>query len=174
MNLIERYMQHGRDWEGDDPRGWFVTEKLEGCRCYWDGANAWSKSGQRITLPARIWQTLPASPLDGEIYAGRGRFEIARQAVQYGRWRDDVQFIAFDKQDAPGNIVERLRAARAVWPHVVTARPCSSYSELMDELRSVQADGGEGLMIYSPQQINYAPGRTGLIRKVKLVLPLLG
>lgn len=174
MNLVAGYMQHGWDWEGDNPSDWFVTEKLNGCRCYWDGANGWSKSGQRIELPPRIRCALPRSPLDGEIHAGRGGFEIARAAVQYNRWDAAVQFTAFDKQDAPGDIVERLRAARAVWPHVVSVHRCTSYSELMDELRAVQADDGEGLMIYSPEQINYTPGRTGLIRKVKLVLPLLG
>lgn len=173
MNLIERHMQHGRDWEGDNPAGWFVTEKLDGVRCYWDGANAWSKSGERITLPDRIRRVLPVTPLDGEIYAGRGRFETARSAVQYNQWVDDVEFVAFDKQDAPGHLLERLQAAQSVWPFCVTAKVCRSYAELMDQLRAVQADGGEGLMIHSPLQIKYTPGRTGLIRKVKLVLPLL-
>lgn len=173
MTLIERYMQHGRDWDGENPAGWFVTEKLNGCRCFWDGANAWSKSGERIPLPARIHRELPGTSLDGEIYAGRGGFESARAAVQYNQWVKDVQFVAFDKPDAPGNLMERLRSAQSVWPHCVTTKVCQSYAELMDDLRAVQADGGEGLMIHAPQQINYTPGRTGLIRKVKLVLPLL-
>jgi len=173
MNLVERYMMHGRDWEGDDPTGWFVTEKLDGVRCYWDGFNAWSKSGHRIELPARIANILPRTKLDGEIYAGRGKFEIARSAVQYGRWTDECQFIAFDKPDAKGDWLQRIAVARVVYHNVVAGHVCESYAELMDMLREVQLQGGEGLMIHSPNQTRYTPGRTNDLLKVKLVLPLL-
>jgi len=173
MNIIERHMMHGRDWEGDNPAGWHVAEKLDGVRCYWDGFNAWSKSGHRIELPARIARQMPGTPLDGEIYAGPGRFEIARSAVQYDRWTDDCRFIAFDKPDAQGDWLQRIAVARAVYSNTVAGNVCESYAELMDTLRAVQANGGEGLMIHSPNQTRYTPGRTSDLLKVKLVLPML-
>ncbi len=174
MNLVaSKYLMHGRDWEGDEPTGWGVGEKLEGVRCYWDGFNAWSKSGHRIELPERITGELPGTSLDGELYAGPGRFEIARSAVQYGRWVPEVQFIAFDKPDGEGDWLQRLALVAAVYPRHVAGHVCRSYAQLMDELRETQANGGEGLMIHSPDQTRYTPGRTSLLLKVKLVLPML-
>lgn len=168
-------LQHGRDWEGDDPTGWFVCEKLNGVRCYWDGANGWSKEGNRIALPQTITRLLPSGfRLDGEIYAGRGGFEIARSAVQYGRWTEAVSFVGFDAPSVPGNWLQRVAVARSHYQHVVAGCVCESHAALMDELREVQAKDGEGLMLYSPKQTRYTPGRTGQLLKVKLVLPLLG
>jgi len=168
-------MQHGRDWEGDDPTGWHVCEKLNGVRCYWDGANAWSKEGNLIKLPPRIVRDMPEGlHRDGEIYAGRDGFEIARSAVQYGRWKDDVHFVAFDAPHVEGDWLHRMASLRSECRHVVSGYICESYAELMDDLRRVQANGGEGLMIHSPLQTRYTPGRTSLLLKLKLVLPLLG
>jgi hypothetical protein len=90
VNLIERYLQHGRDLDRDDPSGWFVTEKFNSYWRYWDGSNGWSKSGESITHLARIRRELPPTPLDKEIYAGRGNLEIDHPAVQYGLGRMNV------------------------------------------------------------------------------------
>lgn len=166
-------LQHGRDWEGDNPSGWFVTEKLDGCRCYWDGDTAWSKDGNIIQLPEHIRRDLPRMPLDGEIYAGRGNFEIARSAVQYNRWLDEVRFVAFDRPNIIGHHRERTRNLAHHWPDCLTSYVCESYAELMDDLRRVQANGGEGLMLYSPLQTCYERKRTSRVLKVKHVLPLL-
>ena len=35
----------GRDWNDEDPTGWFMTEKLDGVRAYWDGTQFLSKRG---------------------------------------------------------------------------------------------------------------------------------
>ena len=44
-------LMHGKDWEGEDVSGWFLSEKLDGFRCLWMGVRsgrvkAWS-SGRR-------------------------------------------------------------------------------------------------------------------------------
>jgi DNA ligase-1 len=167
-------IRRGRDWEGDDPKGWHVCEKLNGLRCYWDGERAWSKEGNLITLPPHIVRDMPEGlHRDGEIYAGRDGFEIARSAVQYNRWTPDVHFVVFDAPHVAGNWLQRIAAARSQCRHVVTGYVCESYAQLMDNLREVQSGGGEGLMIHSPEQTRYTPGRTGLLLKVKLVLALL-
>ena len=35
----------GLDWNNEDPKGWFMSEKLDGIRAYWDGTQFWSKRG---------------------------------------------------------------------------------------------------------------------------------
>lgn len=166
-------LMHGRDWNGENPAGWFVTEKLNGCRCYWDGTTASSKDGNAITLPARIRDALPPIPLDGEIYAGRGSLEISRRAVQYNQWTPKCQFVAFDRPNIIGNLRERTRNMSHHYGFSITPYICESYAELMDDLRHIQEGGGEGLMIHSPLQTRYEPGRTSRLLKVKHVLPLL-
>jgi len=83
--------------------GWFISEKLDGMRGFWDGgitrgmpasavpwANTakdarlkvqpvatglWSRYGHVIHAPAEWLAQLPGCPLDGELYAGRGNFQ---------------------------------------------------------------------------------------------------
>lgn len=173
--IAKASMQHGRDWEGDDPTGWQVCEKLHGLRCYWDGERAWSKEGNLIQLPPHIARDMPQGlHRDGEIYAGRNGFEVARAAVQYNHWTDEVHFVAFDCPHVAGDWLHRISEARDWRQPVVSGYVCESYAHLMDSLREVQANGGEGLMIHSPKQTRYTLGRTNLLLKVKLVLPLLG
>ena len=45
-------MMHGRDWHGEDLAGWYLSEKLHGCRAYWDGAVLWSRGDLAIGIPA--------------------------------------------------------------------------------------------------------------------------
>jgi len=82
---------------------WFCSEKLDGMRAFWDGgcttglfadevpwANTakdgrylnrpratglWSRYGKPIQAPGWWLQRLPAFPLDGELYMGRGKFQ---------------------------------------------------------------------------------------------------
>jgi DNA ligase-1 len=35
----------GIDWCNEDPTGWYMSEKLDGIRAYWDGNQFWSKRG---------------------------------------------------------------------------------------------------------------------------------
>jgi DNA ligase-1 len=36
---------HGLNYQGEDPTGWIMSEKLDGIRAYWDGVNLYSKKG---------------------------------------------------------------------------------------------------------------------------------
>jgi hypothetical protein len=35
----------GFDRDNEDPTGWYMSEKLNGIRAYWDGKQFWSKNG---------------------------------------------------------------------------------------------------------------------------------
>ena len=62
-----------------DPTGWLLSEKLDGVRAYWDGADFYSRNGNAFPAPAWFKQGLPATPLDGELWAGRRQFRRSRQ-----------------------------------------------------------------------------------------------
>ena len=61
-------MQHGEDYSGQGVAGWLMSEKLRGCRVYWDGVTLWSRGGLALTVPS-CW-TLPPFPIDCELYDG--------------------------------------------------------------------------------------------------------
>lgn len=110
--------------------GWYISEKLDGTRVFWDGgisrslptieipwANVvdpktgkmkrkiksratglWSKYGNPIIAPDWFLNLLPCMPLDGEIWAGRGNFQLCRSIcagnTPGGAW-DKAEFAVF-------------------------------------------------------------------------------
>ena len=72
-----------REWPADaDPAGHLVSEKLDGVRALWDGRVLRFRSGGLIAAPAWFTARLPAEPLDGELWLGRGRFEALSGGVR--------------------------------------------------------------------------------------------
>lgn len=94
----------------DKIAGWYLSEKLDGTRCFWDGGitrgmptedvpwasiidpktgepkrkikpvatGLWSRYGNPIIAPDDFLDLLPPMPLDGELWAGRGNFQLCR------------------------------------------------------------------------------------------------
>ena len=159
------------DWQGENPAGWWLSEKLRGCRAYWDGSRLWSRGGKVITALEWFTRDLPTVPLDGEIYAGRCKVETtSRLAVQYGRFTRRCRFVAFDAPSVAGTWNERMEAAQRAWRDCVEFRLCFSRHDLIATMRDVQAKGGEGLVIRNPKVSRYEVGRTHNTLKVKYVV----
>src|SRR5437868_6812014 len=63
-------------WDGvTDPKGWWLSEKLDGVRAYWTGTGFSSRLGNVFHAPAWFTEGLPAVPLDGELWLGRKQFQ---------------------------------------------------------------------------------------------------
>lgn len=90
--------------------GWYISDKLDGTRCFWDGGitrgmktelipyasvldpktgkrkakikpvatGLWSRYGNPIIAPDSFLNQLPSVPLDGELWAGEGNFQLCR------------------------------------------------------------------------------------------------
>ena len=58
-----------------DIAGWWLSEKLDGVRAYWDGRQLWSKHAHPFAAPPEFIAELPSFPLEGELWGGRGSFE---------------------------------------------------------------------------------------------------
>ncbi|MEC8848334.1 MAG: DNA ligase, partial [Pseudomonadota bacterium] len=54
---------------------YWVSEKLDGVRGRWDGAQLWTRGGHVITPPDWYTAGWPRVPMDGELWTGRGDFE---------------------------------------------------------------------------------------------------
>src|SRR5262245_42829230 len=58
-----------------DPTGWWLSEKLDGVRAYWDGKQFFSRLGNLFHAPDWFVAGLPDVPLDGELWIGRKKFQ---------------------------------------------------------------------------------------------------
>ena len=162
--------------ESIDPTGWWISEKYDGVRGYWDGDSMWTRGGQRVHLPDYFYRELPRGVvLDGELWLGRGKFEETMSTVRRQRpderWRE-MHFMVFDAPKAKGTFEKRLAFLKAKLPKVakhVTAVPqwrCKGKAHLIAERDSIVKAGGEGLMIREPESV-YEGKRSGTLLKVK-------
>jgi DNA ligase-1 len=235
-----------------DPAGCYVSEKLDGTRCFWDGGvsrgmptidvpwanirnpktgglkkkikplstGLWSRYGNPIIAPDWWLNQLPCLPLDGELWAGRGNFQLCRSIcakdIPGEAWRS-IEFAVigsppFDSMFSDGLVnnpnmvldislekIKRWLGARPAsirrdlrfLPFGVTfeeelailrdAVPSegniyllkqkklpatNAGSAVEEELSKVLDNGGEGLVIRSPESI-WAPNRSHDILKYK-------
>ena len=162
---------------GIDPRGFLVSEKFDGVRALWDGRQLRFRSGLPVMAPAWFIERLPHTPLDGELWLGRGRFEALSGAVrrtqpQDAEWRN-MRYQVFDLPGANGSFAERARRLQALlgqgaWPGLVAVQQTElpDPSTLQQRLAAVVAAGGEGLMLHRATAA-WRPGRSDDLLKLK-------
>ncbi|KAJ1029514.1 hypothetical protein NDA13_002761 [Ustilago tritici] len=87
-----------------DPTGWWISEKLDGVRAFWDGQRLYSR--QKIEWNAPTWwkNQLPKDiTLDGELWMSRGTFDqtsqVCRTTVRLGRLRTFSHFLERDSME---------------------------------------------------------------------------
>jgi DNA ligase-1 len=159
-----------------DPTGWWISEKYDGLRGYWDGKKLWSRKGNPISAPDYFLAELPKDiALDGELWIGRGKFEETISTVLSQtpdeRWKG-VQFMVFDAPQATGTFEQRTDFLRKTLApgnqHVklVLQQRCESVKHLLAERDRVVALGGEGVMLRKPES-EYEPRRSPTLLKVK-------
>ena len=159
-----------------DPALCFVSEKYDGVRALWDGRALRHRSGRAVTAPASFLAALPATPLDGELWLGRGRFEalsaLVRRAEPRERdWRD-VRYMVFDMPVAGLSFAVRLERLAAIAPRLrapVEIAPqwrVADRVELERTMVRTVAGGGEGLMLHVASAA-YIPGRSEALLKLK-------
>ena len=156
---------------------YWVSEKLDGVRAYWDGERLRSRKGNPINAPSWFVEHLPRVPLDGELWMGRGTFErlsgaVRRRDPDEAQWRG-IRFMVFDLPSSPATFDRRLQRLREMFetlasPHVALVEHfrVAGRAELMERLDRVVAGGGEGLMLHRGGS-RYAGGRSDDLLKLK-------
>lgn len=162
---------------GTDPSPYWVSEKLDGVRAYWDGLQLRFRSGRLVHAPPWFTRGFPARKLDGELWMARGRFErlsgiVRRTTPDDAEWRA-VNYMLFELPDAPGTFSERLETmrqlvAQAGVPHLrmVEQFRVQDAAALQRQLDEVVRHGGEGLMLHRADAL-YRAGRSDDMLKFK-------
>ena len=164
-------------WENDvDLTDWWMSEKLDGVRAWWDGRQFVSRLGNIYHAPDFFVAGLPGVPLDGELWLGRKAFQrcvsIVRRQDKSDLWRS-VRFLVFDLPTANGPFEERLaqledclKTHQPEFAKLHQHERCRGLDHLREELARVEALGGEGLMLRQPGS-RYESGRSTTLLKVK-------
>lgn len=138
---------------------YWVSEKLDGVRAYWDGQALISRQGNRYHAPSWFIADFPSTPLDGELWMGRGRFDelsgaVRKQTPLNSQWRE-IRFMAFDLPAAEGSFDARLLQLKRLieqnnspYLELVEQQKLSTEKALQAHLDEVIALGGEGLMLH--------------------------
>ena len=154
---------------------YWVSEKYDGVRGYWDGAQLLTRGGRRIAAPAWFSAGWPVQPLDGELWAGRGRFEqaqstVARDTPDDAAWRG-MRYMVFDLPAHPGPFDERLAALEALlgtlgiaWVQAVPQRKLPDRAALLALLKQTVKAGGEGLMLHRGTSLYRAERNDDLLK----------
>ena len=149
--------------EKHDPTGWYMSEKLDGVRCIWDGENLWSRNGLKFFPPSYFKAALPKDfHLDGELWTKRDDFQKCVSIVKRQDENDEWKGITYMIFDAPGmgkspfnqrfaKLQEVIGKIKSPYLTLLEHKLCTSREELVKQMDVVTADGGEGMMIRDPQ-----------------------
>jgi len=164
-------------WDNEqDLTGWYMSEKLDGVRAYWTGSRFVSRNGNQFFAPAWFTDGFPPTPLDGELWIGRKKFQqtvsIVRRQNAGDLWKK-VLYVVFDAPAAGGTFEDRMKAIResqvestTLQLRVLCQSICEGTGSLQAELARVESVGGEGLMLRQPDSL-YEAGRSSTLLKVK-------
>ncbi|MGL4767825.1 MAG: DNA ligase [Formosimonas sp.] len=156
---------------------YLISEKYDGVRAYWDGAQLWFRGGGTIAAPAWFTAVLPKQALDGELWGGRGQFEQTASAVRQtvpndAAWRQ-IRYMIFELPNGAGDFAQRAAqiehiVAQMNQPHVQAVKQyhLASREQLQKNLDQVVAQGGEGLMLHLASA-PYVTGRSDVLYKLK-------
>jgi DNA ligase-1 len=177
INLNALDLQKPKIYQGDENISlWYMSEKLDGIRGYWDGKNLYTKNGKRLYPPKYFIKDMPSFPIDGELWTFRDDFEniqsIVMDKTPSKNWKQ-ITYNIFEVPDTKGNFTTRVQKLKnylktnpskiiKIIPQIV----CKNKNHLNKYLNSIVKNKGEGLIIKDPNT-NYHTGRSFHILKVK-------
>ena len=156
---------------------YLVSEKYDGVRALWDGSVLRFRSGNVVNAPRWFLSKLPTTPLDGELWIGRGKFDqlsgIVRKASPVDQeWRQ-VSYMIFEQPMGAGSFEERVgRIQRIVASanfaplKAVEHFRVGNRAALNAKLKEIVDGGGEGLMLHLAAA-PFTTGRSDVLLKLK-------
>jgi len=152
-----------------------MSEKYDGIRALWTGEQLVTRSGHRIAAPEWFTANWPATPLDGELWIGRGKFEqvssVVRDAIPDGDAWQQVKFMVFDLPSHSGPFAERLAMLAALLSNAQSTHlqrveqiAVATQAELFARLDQLVSGGAEGLMLHRMDSYYHAQRNDDLLK----------
>lgn len=156
---------------------YWVSEKLDGVRAFWDGKKFISRQGHVIHAPAWFVDGLPDIKLDGELWIGRAQFaevsaRIRKNAPRDKDWRD-IKYMIFDLPGSKEIFTRRLARLKTLLAEINVSHiqlihqfKVLSHQALMQRLDKLVKEDAEGLMLHRGSS-RYQSGRQDDLLKLK-------
>lgn len=159
-----------------DVRDWWMSEKLDGVRAYWNGSEFITRQGNVYRAPDWFTADLPKHPLDGELWMGRKMFQqtisIVKSANAGERWRK-LTYVVFDAPAHGGKFEDRMTYLLELQANlnpkhmrVLKQERVNHMNHLLQTMKDLVAEGAEGMMVRQPGSL-YVAGRSSTLLKVK-------
>ena len=178
INLYSLELQKPKiyDKQKHEIKDWFMSEKLDGIRAYWDGKDLYTKNGNKIYAPSWFLEKFPKFELDGELWSKRDDFENIQNIVldinPSSKWKE-LTYNIFEVPNSKGDFEERLSIIKnylnknpnnyiKIIPQII----CENQEHLESYLQELLNKKAEGIIIKNPN-INYFAGRSEEVLKVK-------
>ena len=160
-----------------NPALYLISEKLDGVRAIWDGSVLKFRSGRTVNAPAWFLAKLPKVPVDGELWLGRGQFDVLSGMVRKVQpvdtdW-EQIKYYIFELPGSEGDFEARAARIKLIvrgtnWSQLLGVEQfrLPDLPSLQARLKSVVAQGGEGLMLHR-SNAPYLTGRQDALLKLK-------
>ncbi len=141
-----------KEYENQNPRGWWMSEKLDGVRAIWNGRTLISRTGKEFCAPDWFIRDLPDSVmLDGELWEGRGKFQktVGKVRAFNGDW-GSVKYMVFDIVSEDVYETRKAGLEKLRLPghcRIVDQTRCKGEDHLSEFEAGILASGGEGVML---------------------------
>lgn len=157
---------------------YWISEKLDGVRAYWNGSHFISKQGNIYKAPAWFVEGLPSFALDGELWLGRTQFYtlsgIVRKQEPIDEEWQHVSYQVFDLPESDESFDLRLAQLREFfakenippWLQLIPQYKLKNEQELLLKLKQIENIEGEGLMLHKGSSLYHA-GRDDDLLKLK-------
>ena len=165
-----------KTYDGQKVKGWLMSEKLDGVRAIWTGAQLMSRNGNKFYAPDWFTAQLPAGVmLDGELYIDHGAFQKTVGTVRKknpidAEWQA-IRYCVFDAPECKGGFETRLTfcseiLAGCAVAEVVKHKACASPEHLDKFFSDLVSIGAEGIMLRRPGSA-YEQCRSDSLLKLK-------
>lgn len=171
-------IQHAKLYKSvEDISQYWLSEKLDGIRGYWNGQQLLTRQGNIIHSPLWFTQNWPNTPIDGELWLGRDKFQatlscVSKENVDNACWQE-IRFMIFDLPEQGGTFTMRINAmktltqkANSQYLVMIEQFKVANIEQLDQVLNRIVNSHGEGLMLHNGAAF-YHVGRTDNIMKLK-------
>jgi len=160
-----------------DVQQYWVSEKLDGVRAFWDGKQLISRGGNLIAAPQWFVADFPAQKLDGELWLGRNKFAetlsiVSKTTPLDSEWQQ-IRYYIFELPDAKDTFTERIEVMQRLvqqqnsrYLTLVPQFRVADNAALLAKLSELEQAGAEGLMLHQ-QNALYKTGRSSDLLKLK-------
>jgi DNA ligase-1 len=183
ISCFANNLQKPMTYDKQNIKGWYMSEKLDGIRAYWDGKQLLTKNGNKINTKKEFTKNFPSFELDGELWTKRGDFEniqsIVLDDIASNKW-SEITYNIFEVPNAKGDFQTRLNKAKNWFKNkpnkyikFVPQIKCKDKKHLQEFLEKLVSKNAEGVIIKNPHK-HYFQGRSQYILKVKKFFDMEG